>query len=134
MAAKPASGQRPRPDPTRDVRHKQSDLGLGALGRDHLDRCYLHRVSFILSRNRDAGYFDLMAEVRSEIRCRFRNQDFRRPFLQMCELEGSGIISLRQTPGHAVLSGRTLGFGASSESARSKRQYDNESFHVRPLV
>jgi hypothetical protein len=77
-----------------------------------------------------------MAEVRSEVRCRLRNHDFLRPFLQIREPEGSGIISLRQTSGHAVLSGRTLSFGANSETqyAGSKHQLDNESLHVTPFV
>src|ERR1700733_13541561 len=97
---------------------------LGTLSGDHLDRRHLHRVRFILSRDSDASDFDLMAEVSSEVCRRLRNHDFLRSFLQIRELEGSGIISLRQTPGHAVLRGRTLGFGANSGTkyARSKRQ------------
>src|SRR5580693_9003834 len=99
-------------------------LSLGTLRGDHLDRRHLHRVSFILSRDSDTSDFDLMAEVRSEIRCRLRNHDFLWPFLQICELEGSCIISRRQTPGHAVLCGHTLGFGANCETnyTGSKRQ------------
>jgi hypothetical protein len=92
------------------------DLSLGTLRGDHLDRRYLHRVSLILSRDSDASDFDFMAEVRSEVRCRLRNDDFFRPFLQIRELEGSVVVSLRQTPGHAVLGGRTLGLGAKSET------------------
>src|SRR5713226_7158327 len=110
------------------------DRSLGTLRGDHLDRRHLHRVSLILSGDSDASDFDLMAEVRSEVRGRLRNHDFFRPFLQIGELEGSGIISLRQTPCHAVLCGRTLGLGANSETkyARNKRRQDNESFHLTP--
>ena len=92
-------------------------------------------MSLILSRNCDASDFDLMAEVRSEVCCRLRNNNFFRPFLQIRELERSGIISLRQTPRHAVLCGRTLSLGANSETkeASHKRRPDNESFHLTPL-
>jgi hypothetical protein len=98
------------------LRRQFPDLSLGTLRGDHLDRRYLHRVSLILSRDSDASDFDFMAEVRSEVRCRLRNDDFFRPFLQIRELEGSGVISLHQTPGHAVLGGRTLALGAKSET------------------
>ena len=97
---------------------------LGAGGSDHLHRRHLHRVSFVLPRDNDAGDFDLMPEVWSEIRCRLCNHDFLWAFFQIRELEGSGIVSLRQTSGHAVFSRRSLRFGARSETNRTggKRQ------------